>query len=262
MIRGGLKGRERLKLLARIMHASTAALFDRAGLAPGLKCLEIGCGSGDMSIELARRVGPNGHVLAVDIDDTKIELARQEAAQLKVGNIEFRWLDIRASDLTAAFDVVYARFLLTHLSEPDSVVALIRRLLKPGGLIILEDIDFSGHFVYPESAAFNRYHELYCAVVGRRGGNPNIGPQLPLLLRQNGFEHIQVSVVQPMGLDGEVKTITPVTLENIAEAVIQENLATREEISTLVRELYDFVASPETLAGVPRVVQTWARRKQ
>jgi len=242
------------------MHAGTAALFERVPIAAGMKCLEIGSGSGDISIELARRVGPRGHVLGVDIDDTKIELARQEAAQLKVGNVEFRWLDIRESDLTVAFDLVYVRFVLTHLSDPDSVVGTIRSLLRPGGLVILEDIDFSGHFVYPESAAFNRYHELYCAVVEQRGGNPNIGQQLPLLLRHHGFADIQVSVVQPMALEGEIKVITPLTLENIADAVIQEELATHEEISDLVRELYDYVASPETLAGVPRVVQTWARR--
>jgi len=260
VIRGGVKGRERLKVLSRIMHASTTSLFDLAGISPGMNCLEIGCGSGDTTIELARRVGPNGHVLGGDIDDTKVKLARHEAAQLNVSNVEFQVLDIRESDLTVAFDLVYARFVLTHLSDPDSVVGSIHRLLKPGGLVILEDIDFSGHFVYPESRAFNRYHELYCAVVQKRGGNPNIGPQLPLMLRQSGFEDIQVSVVQPMGLEGEVKVITPLTLENIADAVIKEELATREEISDLVRDLYDFVADPETLAGTPRVVQTWGRR--
>src|SRR4030095_12517650 len=80
VIRGGIDGRERLKLLSRIMHPSTAELFDRAGISPGIKCLEIGCGSGDMSLELARRVGAGGQVLGVDIDLTKIELARREAA--------------------------------------------------------------------------------------------------------------------------------------------------------------------------------------
>src|SRR5215510_13702435 len=241
------------------MHASTTSLFDLAGISPGMNCLEIGCGSGDTTIELARRVGPNGHVLGGDIDDTKVELARHEAAQLNVSNVEFQVLDIRESDLTVAFDLVYARFVLTHLSDPDSVVGSIHGLLKPGGLVILEDIDFSGHFVYPESTAFNRYHKLYCAVVQRRGGVPNIGPRLPLLLRKAGFKDIKVSVVQPMGLEGEVKVITPLTLENIAEAVIQEGLATHEQISDLLRELKDFVVSTETLAGMPRVVQTWAR---
>src|SRR5215467_730581 len=198
-IRGGIEGRERLKLLSRIMQASTMSLLDRAALAPGMKCFDIGCGSGDVSIELARRVGPHGHVTGVDIDATKVELARAEAAELKIPNVDFRVLDICEDDPGSTFDLVYARFLLTHLRDPAGVVGAIKRVLKPGGLVILEDIDFSGHFVYPESAAFNRYHELYCTVVSRRGGNPNIGPHLPLLLQQNGFADIKLMIVQPMG---------------------------------------------------------------
>ena len=259
VIRGGIEGRERLKLLSRIMHASTTSLLDRAGIRAGLRCFDIGCGSGDVSLELAARVDPNGHVIGVDIDATKVELARAEAAQLKIDNVEFCVMDICETDPGVAFDLVYARFLLTHLRDPSGVVGTIKRMLKPGGVVIIEDIDFSGHFAYPESGAFNRYHELYCTVVSRRGGNPNIGPQLPLLLRQNGFQDIDVIIAQPMALEGEVKMITPLTLENIADAVIKEELATREEIAALVQELYDYVASPETLAGLPRVVQVWGR---
>jgi len=259
VIRGGIEGRQRLKLLSRIMHASTTSLLDRAGITTGMKCFDIGCGSGDVSIELAARVGPNGHVIGVDIDATKVELACAEAAQLNLENVEFRVLDICKDDPGMPFDLVYARFLLTHLRDPAGVVGAVKRMLKPGGLVIFEDIDFSGHFVYPKSAAFNRYHDLYCTVVRRRGGNPNIGPQLPLLLRQKGFADIKVMIVQPMELTGEVKLITPLTLENIADAVIKEELATREEIAALVQELYDYAANPETLAGLPRVVQAWAR---
>ena len=259
VIRGGIEGRERLKLLSRIMHASTTSLLDRAGITAGMKCFDVGCGSGDVSIELAARVGPHGHVIGVDIDATKVELASAEAAQLKLENVEFRVLDICKDDLGMPFDLVYARFLLTHLRDPAGVVEAVKRMLKPGGLVILEDIDFSGHFVFPESAAFNRYHDLYCTVVRRRGGNPNIGPQLPLLLRQNGFADIKVMIVQPMELSGEVKLITPITLENIADAVVMEELATRAEIAALVQELYEYVANPETLAGLPRVVQASGR---
>ncbi|HEV8428606.1 MAG TPA: hypothetical protein VGQ41_11960 [Pyrinomonadaceae bacterium] len=56
VIRGGVKGHERLKLLSRVMHPSTAAVFDQAGIAAGMKCLDIGCGSGDVTIERFRKV--------------------------------------------------------------------------------------------------------------------------------------------------------------------------------------------------------------
>src|SRR6185436_8038412 len=116
-IRGGLEGRERLRVLARVMHASSMSLFDRLGLRDGLTCLDVGCGGGDATLVLARRVAPSGMVVGVDIDETKLQLARTEAAQQALSNVEFRLADIRETSAPATCDIVYARFLLTHLSD-------------------------------------------------------------------------------------------------------------------------------------------------
>ena len=67
-------------------------------------------------------------------------------------------------------------------------------------------------------------------------------------------------MVQPIGTEGEAKLINPITMENIAGAVLEDGLATREEIEDVVRELYEFAADPNTVAGMPRVVQSWGRR--
>jgi hypothetical protein len=83
---------------------------------------------------------------------------------------------------------------------------------------------------------------------------------LPDLLRQAGFEEIDAHVVQPIGTRGEVKLLNPLTMENIADAVLADGLATREEIDGIVHELYAFAADPTTVAGLPRVVQAWGRR--
>lgn len=201
-IRGGVEGRERLRILSRVMHASTTSLFERLGVGDGLTCLDVGCGGGDVTLELARRVGPHGKAVGGDIDETKLDLARQESEALGIGNVEFRALDIRTQEAGSGFDLVYARFLLTHLDDPARAVQAFYRHLRPGGLVVVEDIDFSGYFTYPESEAFRRYHELYCAVVRKRGGDPNIGLRLPLLLTDGGFEQVEMNVVQPMGTQG------------------------------------------------------------
>ncbi len=260
VIRGGVEGRERLRVLGRVMHASSSSLFDRLGLREGLSCLDVGCGGADATLELARRVGPSGRTVGVDIDATKLELARCEAAERGLRHVSFEELDIRETSLDHRFDVVYSRFLLTHLSDPAGAVAAFFQHLRPGGVVAVEDIDFSGYFSYPESNAFRRYQALYCATVSRRGGDPNIGPRLPSLLERAGFEDIGVSVVQPVGTRGEVKLLNPITMENIAGAVLEDGLATREEIDDVVRELYEFAANPSTVAGLPRIVQAWGRR--
>lgn len=261
-IRGGVPGRQRLKVLANILQPSTTALFERLGIRQGMTCLDVGCGGGDVTLELARRVGPEGMVVGADIDETKLDLARREAQEQGIANVDFRPLDIRTQDLGRAFDVVYSRFLLTHLDDPARAVAAFFRHLQPGGLAILEDIDFSGYFTYPENRAFLRYHELYCAVVRKRGGDPNIGPRLPLLLADAGFERVDLLAVQPLGTQGEVKLMNPITMENIADALLEEKLATRAEIDTLIQDLYDFAANPRTIAGLPRIVQAWGWRAQ
>lgn len=260
-IRGGPQGRERLRILSRVLLSSTSALFDRLGIHEGMTSLDVGCGGGDVSLELARRVGPKGRVVGVDIDETKLALARREAEDLGVGNVEYRALDIRFEEAGFQFDLVYARFLLSHLGDPAQAVAALQRHLRPGGLLIVEDVDFSGYFVWPPSPAFERFLEFYYAVVRRRGGDPDIGARLPLLLVEGGLEEVGVSVAQPMGMRGDVKLINPITMENIADAVLQDGLASREEIDGVVQELYDFAADPRTIAGVVRVIQAWGRKR-
>lgn len=259
-IRGGVEGRRRLKILSRILHPSTTALFDRLEIGDGMTCLDVGCGSGDVTMELAPRVGPRGRAVGVNIDETKLDLARQESADQGIDNVEFRSLDIRTQDAGPGFDVVYSRFLLTHLDDPAGTVAAFHRQVRPGGLGIVVDTDFSGNFTYPASPASHRYFELYDAVVRRRGGDPDIGPRLPILLADSGFEDVDLTVVQPIGTRGEVKLLNPLTMENIADAVIQDGLASHEEIGSVIRELYEFAENPRTVAGLPRIVQAWGRR--
>jgi predicted O-methyltransferase YrrM len=260
VIRGGIEGRERLRVLSRVMHPSTMSLLDRLGLRDGHIGADVGCGGGDVTLELARRVAPSGRVFGFDIDDVKLDLGRAEAKEHGVANVEFRAGDVREAFDVPQCDVVYSRFLLTHLDDPAGVLNAFRRRIRSGGIVAIEDIDFSGCFTCPESPAFKRFHGLYCATVRRRGGDPNIGPRLPGLLRECGFDNVEVSVVQPTALIGEPKLLNPLTMENIAGAVLEDGLATAAEIAELVAALYAFAADPTTLAGTPRVVQTWGIR--
>jgi SAM-dependent methyltransferase len=260
VIRGGVAGRERLRILARVLQPSTTSLFDRLGVTDGMRCLDFGCGGGDVALELARRVGPGGRVVGADLDATKLEIARREAAELGINNVEFRRHDIREFQPAAEYDLVYVRFLLTHLPDPAAAVATFHRALRPGGLILVEDIDCRGFFAFPSSPAAERFCDLYQATVRRRGGDPNIGPRLPLLLKDSGLAQVGVSAVQPMGLEGEVKLVCPQVMENIAEVVVEEGLASQQEVSGLIEELYALAANPRVLVGTPRVVQAWGRR--
>ncbi|MBV9877733.1 MAG: class I SAM-dependent methyltransferase [Verrucomicrobia bacterium] len=259
IIRGGLEGRARLVVLSRIMRPATLSVLDRAGICPGMNCLEIGCGSGDIAFELARIVGPRGKVVATDIDEIKLRLAREEAAEHGLTNLEFRCADILTEQLEK-FDFVHARFLLTHLPDPRKALEQVRLALHPGGALVVEDVDFRGHFCHPENRSFSRYVELYIKTAQRRGADPNIGPRLPGLLVEAGIKAVRINLVQVVGMSDESKLMAPLTMENIADSVLTEGLASHVEIHQLVHELYEFAHDPTTIISGPRVIQTWGHR--
>jgi ubiquinone/menaquinone biosynthesis C-methylase UbiE len=264
IIRGGLSGRERLRVISRVMRPTTLALLDRVGVPEGARCLDAGCGGGDVALELAARAGSAGRVVGVDFDEEKLALARAEAV-VTGSSVEYRRADVTTDDLGAGFDVVYTRFLLTHLLDPAAACDRLRGALRPGGAVVVEDIDFSGSFSHPDNPAYRRYCEVYVATARARGVDPHIGPRLPALLRDAGFEQVQVSTVQPVGVvpegfEGDVKLACALTLENIADAAVAAGVAQRDELDRVTDELYRLAADAVTLMSFPRMVQAWARR--
>ena len=186
-------------------------------------------------------------MVGIDVDETKIGLAPEEAAAAGVHNVEFRIRDVMEPFPDGdRFDGAYARFVLTHLPDPAEALGNLCAQLVPGGVLIVEDIDCSGHFCASRSAAFRRYVELcikYIKTVESSRCDPNIGLRLPGLLGDAGLGGIGMTVVQPAG---EVKLTAPLTLEAIADAVLAAGLATAEELGELVDDLYAFAEEDGT----------------
>jgi ubiquinone/menaquinone biosynthesis C-methylase UbiE len=261
IIRGGIPGRERLRILSRVMQPTTLALLQRAGVRSGMVCLDVGCGSGDLSFDMAHIVGAGGKVVGIDMDETKVRLAREQAGAAGLANIEFRVLDIANGEVEpAAFDLVHARFVLCHIPDPLQVLKRMRQALRPGGVIVVTDVDFRGYFCHPDCQALWRHVELYTEAARRKGADPHIGPRLPALLREAGFENVNLGVVQLAATTGEMKLITALTMENIADTVLEAGLASAGEVAQVVAELYEFAASPDTLLSSPRFVEAWGQR--
>jgi SAM-dependent methyltransferase len=258
LIRGGSAGRERLRVLGRAMQPTTSALLERAGVGTGLRCLDVGCGGGDVTRDLARLVGPSGSAVGVDIDATKIDLACAESDGF--ANVDFRVGDITRGIGDGQYDVVYARFVLTHLRDPSGALGHMRDALRPGGRLIVEDIDHRAGFCYPPEDAFERYAEIYPETAARNGGDAQIGIRLPSLLLAAGFEHVHPNIVQPAGLEGDVKLLPALTLENIKVMAVQHGVATADEVDRLVERLYAVAADPGTYIANPRIVQVWGDR--
>jgi len=259
VIRGGRPGRERLRILHEAIAPGSRAFFEHTGIAAGQKGLDLGCGGGAVTLDLAHLVGRTGTVTGIDKDAENISFARKEAEALGLSQVSYQLADLEEWEgKSGYYDFAYSRFLLTHLAKPIDLVRKVRRSLKAGGRILLEDIDFAGHFCFPDCAAFDNYVTLYTAAVQRMGANPNIGPSLPLLVRQAGFQSVQLRVVQPVFQKGDGKRMASLTLQNIADTLIREQLATRETIASCLAELAEFEQDETTIMSLPRIFQVWA----
>jgi hypothetical protein len=146
------------------------------------------------------------------------------------------------------------------LNKPTEALSWMAKCVTPGGVLAVEDCDFTGHFCYPPLPAFDRYVSLCGEVMRRRGGDPDIGLKLPQMLSDAGLIIGGISVVHPSDITGDVKFLNALTMENIAEAVVSDGLATCSEVDQLVAVLNDCAHDTTTFASVTRTIQVWARR--
>lgn len=260
VIRGGRAGYDRLQILARSWLPTTSALFDRVGLGAGMSCLDLGCGGGDVTFVLAERVGPAGRVVGVDFDDVKLGLARESAAAQGLSAVEFVTRDIYEWSDPGAFDLVYCRNVLQHLSRPVDVLRTMWEAVRPGGVIVVEDADFEGSFCEPPNAGYDFWMEKYQRVLERHGGDPLSGRRLMRRFLEAGIPAPNMSVVQRVDVAGEAKTIPHSTVEATAESIISEGIATADEVAEALGQLLALADDPTTICGSPRLFQAWSRR--
>jgi len=259
-IHGGKEGKERLDVLARVLLPTTTQLLNRVGLIRGMKCLDVGCGGGHVAISMAGIVAPEGRVTGTDADAEILALAIKDAEAAKVTNVKFQQLDACACLWHKEFDVAYARFVLSHLNQPENCLAAMREACAPGGAIVIEDTDFAGSFCYPTCAAYELYKDLYQELVQRKGGDANIGSKLPAMLRRAGVHAVELNVIQPTHIQGEGKLMAPITMSRISDALTTEGLATEDEVKQILTELNHVAADCETVISLPRIFQVWGKR--
>ncbi len=259
VIEGGQTGRARLNILSQTLEATTLVFITRVGIEPGMKVLDVGSGGGDVTRLLGQWVGAHGRVIGIDYDPEIVDLAAAEARAAGLDQVSFHVGNIFELEMEALFDLIYMRFLLTHLSDPADALGRLVRALKPGGVLMVEDIEMSGCFCYPASSAFDMGRQLYRTTVQRKGGDPDIGPKLPGYLVAAGLQDVQIDLVQPVFTRGTGKTMMSLTLQRMMSAILSEELGSISEIEALVAEIAAFEARPDTLVSLPRIFQVWGR---
>jgi ubiquinone/menaquinone biosynthesis C-methylase UbiE len=171
--------------------AANSAAYLLPHLAPDGRILDVGCGPGTITADLADLV-PQGRVTGIDSAPEIIEQAAAAAGGRQ--NLDFATGDVYALDFPdASFDVVHAHQVLQHLSDPVRALREMRRVTRPGGLVAARDGDYAAMAWYPESPALDEWQAFYRAVARSNGGEPDAGRRLYAWARRAGFTGIASS---------------------------------------------------------------------
>ena len=174
----------------RTAENSAAHLLPR--LRAGMSLLDVGCGPGTITCDLADLVAP-GRVTAVEPVEVALDLARAEAERRGTTNIDFVVADVHALDLPdASYDVVHAHQVLQHVADPVQALREMRRVCRPGGVVAARDSDYAAFTWFPEDPRLDDWVDLYRRVARANGGEPDAGRRLLSWAHDAGLADVEV----------------------------------------------------------------------
>lgn len=170
--------------------AEDSAAYLLPYLEPGMSLLDIGCGPGTITADLATRVAP-GSVTAVELTADALSLARAEIRMHELSNVSFATSDVHDMPFAdGTFDVVHAHQVLQHVADPVQALREMRRVCATGGIVAARDADYAGFIWFPRLPALDRWLYLYDWAARANGGEPDAGRRLLSWAQAAGFGDI------------------------------------------------------------------------
>jgi ubiquinone/menaquinone biosynthesis C-methylase UbiE len=188
---------KRLSLLNELINERCIQLL---GLEGDEKIIDMGSGLGQFTLAMARKIGAKGKCLGIERDSHQLETANNNLAkQGDISWVEFRQGDAENMPLKKeewnSFDVGHARYILEHLSKPETALKELVKAVRPGGRVVIEDDDHVGLLLYPEPAGFSSLWTAYMRSYDRLGNDPYIGRRLVSMMYDTGLREIRNDVV-------------------------------------------------------------------
>ena len=249
--------RERLATLEELFDPGTIGQLEARGVAPGWRCLEVGAGVGSIAEWLCDRVGPEGSVLATDLDTKWV-------AELSRPNLEIRVHDLLEDDLPEGeFDLIHVRLLLAWLGDPRVGIERLIATLKPGGLLLAEEIDFVSSVPDPRvdaapRALFERAANAHNTVLAQRHSfDPFYGRRVAGDLQEAGLTDTGASGRSSMWRGGGPGgRIWRLSIEQLRDQIVALDLLSPTEFEAALALCDD----PRLMVMSPVMMAAWGRR--
>ncbi len=237
----------RLGLQHRLWSNAAFDLWLRAGLQPGMRVLDLGCGPGHATLDIAQIVGQQGRVVGVDESAAFLKQLGNEAEARRFSNIDRVLGDAQKLDQCLPspatddyFDLAYTRWVFCFVASPDEMVKGLRRVLRPGGKLVVQDY-FNYEFgitLAPRKEAFTKAIKAVGQSWRSRGGNPDIMGELPRILRHHGFEIEHMDVQQRIARPNTSMWHWPWTFFNsFLPKLVESGFLTQADSDAALREI-------------------------
>ena len=253
---------ERLRFQHEVWGPVTRAFLARVGVREGFRVLDLGSGPGLVAFDLAAMVGERGEVLALDESPRWIAHVEEEARARSVRNVRTVRARIQDADLEkGSLDLVVARWVLSFLPDPGSVVRRISSFLKPGGIFAIQDYNHEGVSLFPESEGFRAVVRATRAMYARAGGDTWVAARAPRIFREAGLLAVDTRAnVLCGGPESGVFRWAGLFFPHFSEAMERDGLLSAEERRRFLAEWAERERDPEAMFFSPIVVDAAARK--
>ena len=253
---------QRLERQARSLAPDSHLLFDRIGIRPDSRAVEVGCGPLGCLEILSRRVGPTGSVVGVEINADLVRLAREYLADNKIGNVEVHQGDAKTTGLPReSFDLATARLVLVNVPEPERIVDEMVALVKPGGMVALHEADFGYNQCDPPLPAWDHLLGVLVDYSKLNGIDLFIARRVPRMLRAAGLLEVQVNpIVHAYPVDDPRRTLLLHFAENLRDRILTQGLISEAEFKETLAAVKVRLDDPATLVLGFLFIQAWGRK--
>lgn len=245
--------------------AENSAGYLLGSLRPGMSLLDVGCGPGTITVDLARRVAP-GPVVGLDRAEGVLETARAQLGSDDGAAVTFTTGDVYALGFDdGSFDVVHAHQVLQHLSDPAAALREMRRVLATDGILAVRDGDYGAFAWAPEDPLLERWRDVYHAVTRHNRADADAGRRLPAWVREAGYTHIEVTSSNWTFHSPDDRAwwgdlwAERITASTFGEQALSYGFSTPDELEAMAGAFRQWAASPDGVFVVPSV-EVLARR--
>jgi len=251
---------DRIINVARFFGDLTEHVLHLAGLAPGMRVLDVGCGPGDVVFLAARLVGPQGTVIGVDTSPEAIELARKRAAAVGLTNVHFVTQDLSDAELVLdePVDALIGRLVLQYFADPALVLRRLARLASPGGLVAFQESDMKdGVYSEPVCPVYETVIQRIAQTFTRSGADPRTGQRLAQIFQEAGLSAPQMILHSRVerGPDSPIYHLMAQTSRVMLPLMQRTGVATAEEVG--VETLAERVRTEAVALGATLVTPPW-----